>query len=213
MGARLVPRHVLAALISAAACAVGCATPPFSFLEPATGTIRGRVLAAKASPRDAEQPEVVVYLEPLEAVPSRSEGRIATIRQAEDGSWPPLAAVAQGDRVSFEAHDPVHHRFFSSSAPNAFELGQGEHVRLRHQGVLRFYCSLHPWESGLIFVTPSPWFATSRASQGYEIIDVPRGRYRLRAWYGAPTELNRVVVVKGGKLTAVDVDLSGSDGS
>lgn len=206
-------RHVLAALISATACAMGCAALPFSFLEPATGTIRGRVLAAKTSPRDAAQPQVVVYLEPLEAGPSRPEGRIATIRQAEDGSWPPLAAVAQGDRVSFEGHDPVRHRFFSSSAPNAFELDQGEQVPLRHRGVVRFYCSLHPWESGLIFVTPSPWFATSRASQGYEILDVPRGRYRLRAWYGAPNELNRVVVVKSGELTAVDVDLAGSDGS
>jgi hypothetical protein len=192
---------------------VGCAALPVSFLEPATGTIRGRVLAAKSSPRNAEQPQVVVYLEPLEAGPSRPDGSIARIRQAEDGSWPPLAAVAQGDRVSFEARDPVRHRLFSSSAPNAFELGQGEHVRLRHQGVVRFYCSLHPWESGLIFVAPSPWFATSRASQGYEIVDVPRGRYHLRAWYGAPTELDRVVVVKSGERTAVDVDLPGSNGS
>jgi hypothetical protein len=65
----------------------------------------------------------------------------------------------------------------------------------------------------VIFVTPSPWFATSRASQGYEILDVPRGRYRLHAWYGAPAELDRVVVVKSGEQTAVDVDLPGSDGS
>lgn len=206
------PRLILVALIAVAACATSCAMPPF-FREPASGTVRGRVLAAATGSGDAEQPEVVVYLEPLEAVTSHSEGRIAAIRQAEDGSWPSLAAVAQGDRVNFESHDPVRHRFFSSSAPNAFELDPGEHVRLRHPGVLRFYCSLHPWESGLIFVTPSPWFATSRASQDYEIRDVPRGRYRLRAWYGSRSEVDRLVDVKSGEPTGVDLELPGSDGS
>jgi hypothetical protein len=107
----------------------------------------------------------------------------------------------------------VRHRFFSSGEPNAFELEQGEAVLLRHPGELRFYCSLHPWESGQIFVTPSPWFATSRASHVYEIRDVPRGRYRLRAWGGRPFRVDRVVDVQGGRLTAVDIDFPDRDGS
>lgn len=206
-------RHTLAVLISAAACASGCAALQSSMLEPATGTIRGRVLVGETKPARGEQPGVVVYLEPMEADPAPTQPGIATIRQAEDGSWPPLAAVAQGDQVSFVSHQPVRHRFFSSSAPNDFELDPGEQVQLQHPGELRFYCSLHPWESGVIFVTPSPWFATSRASDHYEISDVPRGRYHLRAWYGADTELDRLVVVNSGEPTAVDVDLPGRDGS
>ena len=70
-----------------------------------------------------------------------------------------------------------------------------------------------PWESGVIVVTPSPWFDTSRTSGSYEIRDVPRGRYRLRTWSEPLPSVERIVVVTGGESTAVDLDVSRSPGS
>jgi plastocyanin len=211
MGAPDVSIRLLAALIGTVACAAGCGLAPSALFGPRTGTIQGRVLASE--PAHAEPPAVVVYLEPLDAGSPGSKTSTATILQAEDGSWPALVAVAAGGRVEFQARGEVRHRFFSSGDPNAFELEQGQAAQLRHEGELRFYCSLHPWESGQIFVTPSPWFATSRASHPYEIRDVPRGRYRLRAWDGRSSQLDRVVDVQGGELTAVDIDFPHDDGS
>lgn len=203
-------KYVVAALLAAlAAAGGGCLWAPRP--DPPTGAIHGRVLARGAQAPESEPREVVVYLEPLGALSvAAGEGQTATLRQADDDSWP-LLAVAAGDRVRFQPHEPIHHRFFSRSEANAFELRHGEAAQLRHRGVVRFYCSLHPWESGLIFVTPSPWFTTSRAAHHYEIRDVPEGRYRLRTWSQAPQEPEQIVVVKPGESTAVDVELGASE--
>jgi hypothetical protein len=79
--------------------------------------------------------------------------------------------------------------------------------------VVRFYCSLHPWESGVILVTPSRYFDTSGASGRYEIRDVPSGRYRLRTWSEPLASVERIVVVTAGESTAIDIDASGDGGS
>ena len=182
-----------------------------------TGSVHGRLLPAGAAAEGDEAPEVVVYLEPIEPGWRHwTRSSAVAVRQREDASWPALLAVAAGDRVEFLARNEVHHRIFSYSKPNAFELGLGgaheaAAVELRHEGVVRFYCSLHPWESGVIVVTPSPWFDTSRASGSYEIRDVPQGRYRLRVWSVPRGSVERIVVVTAGESTAVDLDVPYSD--
>lgn len=208
-------RHSLGLVGMAGCLALGCArlpcSPPDGLPDSppsVTGSVHGHVL-----PADGEASGVVVYLEPVEpGWRQRAPGKAVAVHQGEDASWPTLLAVAAGDRVEFRARNEVHHRIFSYSAPNAFELGVGDAaeaaaVELRHEGVVRFYCSLHPWESGVIVVTPSPWFDTSGAGGSYEIRDVPQGRYRLRTWSGPRASVERIVVVTGGESTAVDLEL------
>jgi hypothetical protein len=213
--ARRVARQLLLAACIAAA---GCAWIPAALRPLDTGTVHGRVRSAGEAIPDGDAPEVVVYLEPLEpGRRHRSHPARATLRPGERESWP-LLTVAVGDTVEFHGGEELHHRIFSYSDTNAFDFGLGgpddaEVVELRHEGVVRFYCSLHPWESGVILVVPSPYFDTAGAGGSYEIRDVPRGRYRLRTWSEPPPGVERVVVVTGGESTAVDIDVPGDGGS
>lgn len=214
--ARRAPRLLL---LAACVAAAGCAWIPAALRPGATGTVHGRVLPAAEALRGGGPPQVVVYLEPLEpGWRHRSRPARSTLRQGGRESWPALLAVAAGDSVEFRGEDEVHHQIFSYSEPNAFELGLGgpddaEVVTLRHEGVVRFYCSLHPWESGVILVAPTRYFDTSGATGRYEIRHVPRGRYRLHTWSEAPADVERIVLVTGGEATSVDIDIPGDDGT
>jgi plastocyanin len=214
--ARRAPRHLLLAACLAAA---GCASSPPEPPPPATGTVHGRVEPADAALSAGDVPQVVVYLEPLEpGWHEPSQPVQVTLPHGERASWPALLTVAAGDSVEFRGGEELHHRIFSYSDANTFEFELGgpddaELVELRHAGLVRFYCSLHPWENGVILVVPSHHFATSAPDGSYEIRNVPRGRYRLHAWSEAPAGVARVVVVTGGEATPVDIDVPGDGGS
>lgn len=205
-------RRVVQLLLLTAVCAAtGCAWSPSRLFAGATGTLRGRILPADAGLPGDSTPQVVVYLEPLDpGWRRRSPPATAILRQGEDESWPALLTVAAGDRVEFLSGDEVHHQIFSYSEPNAFQLelqgaGDAALVVLRHAGVVRFYCSLHPWENGVILVAPSHYFDTTAVSKRYEIRGVPRGRYRLHTWSELVASVERTVVVSAGESRSVDI--------
>jgi hypothetical protein len=188
----------------AAGLAFGCAGAlPWLGRAPATGSVRGWWPSATAGP-------VVVYLEPLDArVAPAASGPPVRVVPASPGSAPSFAVVARGASVRFPHRDAFVHRIFSYSEPNAFDLGvvgpgDAPPVRLEHTGSVRFYCSLHPWETGLIFVAPSPWFDTPEAPGPFEIREVPAGRYRLFAWSGEDPAEVRTLSVQAGEATALD---------
>jgi plastocyanin len=156
---------------------------------------------------------VLVYLDPVGPDGGGPEGRDATpvVRLGLDDFDPPLLAVRVGRPVAFHNQGRIYHRIFSYSEPNAFELGdlgrgQSRTVTFGTPGEVRVYCALHPGESGVVFVTPSPWFALAERSGAYHIAGVPPGEYRLRTWSDSGPPATRAVTVQSG--VASDVDLS-----
>jgi len=152
---------------------------------------------------------MVVFLEPLavDATPEH-QARRPVLRLGEPGIEPPVLAVASGDSIGIENATGIYHRPFSTSESNPFDLGtlrRGEtrSVDLVSPGVVRIYCSLHPSERAVVFVTPSSHFATFRPPAVFEIRDVPSGRYRLHVWSeGAAAASRTLTVPSGGAVTA-----------
>jgi len=152
---------------------------------------------------------MLVYLEPLDpAGVAKTRPRSALLRLGEQGLTPPVLAVASGGSIRLENATGIYHRLFSTSESNPFDLGvlrraEARSVDLATPGVVRIYCSLHPSERAVVFVVPSPHFATFRPPASYEIRDVPAGRYRLHAWSeSAPAPTRTVTVLSGSAVSA-----------
>jgi plastocyanin len=162
---------------------------------------------------------MVVYLERLDG---RGQGwtpnQVAMVRQRSDNSFTPFLVVTVGQTVQFPKKDEIYHRIFSYSQHNAFDLGvirQGgsKAITFEHPGVVRFYCSLHPWEGGIIFVAPSPYFDILELPGTYEIQHVPPGRYRLRTWSETLPSVEKTVTIRGGSSTSIGISIDGRAGS
>jgi plastocyanin len=201
----------LAGLALAALClGLGCQQLPPGLWPFGAGTVEGRVVGDAPE----EGAWVVVY---LEGSLGRSWRRAetASLRGGTGGFSPPVLAVAVGQSVEVANGDAIHHRFFSSSRPNDFELptlvgGESLQVAFDHPGAVRIYCSLHPDESGTIFVAPSRYFATVRAPGRYAIQKVPPGRYALHTWSEGPAAATREIAVQSGTSAFVELALEGS---
>ncbi len=209
MQGALVP--ALLALLGALACAAPMApVPPVLPVVPAPGSVRGRLLVPPGTPAAPAEP-LLVFLEPLDAAsPPAEPGAVGVVRASERGLAPAVLAVAAGQSVRFANDAELYHRPFSYSESNAFDVGvlrrgDSKSVRFQHAGVVRVYCSLHPSEGAVVFVAPSPYFATFQPPGSYEIRDVPPGRYRLRAWSESAAAEARAVTVRPGAAVAVGI--------
>jgi plastocyanin len=185
------------------------------WLAPEPGEIRGTVRGSgDGAARGPRSPGVLVYLDPIDEDGVGSpEGQDATsvVRLGLHEFDPPLLAVRVGRPVAFRNRGRIYHRIFSYSEPNAFDLGaigrgQSQTVTFEEPGEVRVYCALHPGESGVVFVTPSPWFAVAERSGAYRIAGVPPGQYQLRTWSDSRPPATRAVTIRSG--VASDVDLA-----
>jgi len=210
---------LLAPLLAVLGLSACTAAPPRALWPPwATGAVEGRVLlepggAESADPQSADPLQVVVYLDPLDgrsrvSPPAHAE----TIRRAEGRFEPEFLTIARGQRVRFSNEEGAYHQIFSSSAGNEFDVGLLKtgvvrDVVLDQAGVVRVYCKLHPWESGVIFVAPTPHFQTLEPPASYAIAGVPPGDYRLAAWGDEVQSADDVVTVRPRRATSVELAL------
>jgi plastocyanin len=182
---------------------------------PLPGRIHGRLLFTGSDPTSINSDPIVVYLEPLES----GEGTWNTtesvaVRQRDQRFSPSFTTAVVGQSVRFRNEDKIYHRIFSHSESNGFDLGtlrpgSSKTIALQYAGPLRYYCSLHPWERGTIFVAPSPYFDAITPPENYEILGVPPGRYRLRTWSETSPSVDRVITVHGGGFTPIELSIDG----
>jgi hypothetical protein len=200
---------LLAPLLAVLGLSACTASLPRELWPPwATGAVEGRVLLEAGGARSADPLQIVVYLDPLdERSRVRPPARAGTIRRAEGRFEPDFLTIARGQKVRFSNEEETYHRIFSSSAGNEFDLGllktgETRDVTLDHAGVVRVYCKLHPWESGVIFVAPTPHFQTLEPPGPYTIAGVPPGDYRL-----AVQSADDIVTVRPRRATSVELAL------
>lgn len=76
--------------------------------------------------------------------------------------------------------------------------------------IIKFKCDVHPWMTGYVLVTDSPFFAVSGDDGAFSIPNVPAGKYTVEVWHerygtqtkevtvadGAPAELKLEFAVK-----------------
>jgi plastocyanin len=195
--------------------APGCSAirKPAPWLAPAqpttpTGGVTGELVIPEAAAATSEP--VVVYLEPQETAKASSAARIATVTQHRGTLQPEFLAVARGDAVRFLNEDEVYQQIFSASEPNHFDTGllrRGESsvVRMRRPGVVRLYSALDETTAGVVYVSPSPYFAVVYPPARFEIRDVPAGRYQLHTWCETGRPLSRELDIPPGAPTLLEI--------
>jgi hypothetical protein len=205
-------RGALVAALLGLVVALACATPvaPVLPAPPARGSVHGRLLVQPGTPAAPVEP-MLVFLEPLDPrSPAAGPGLDGVLLASDRGLSPAALAVAVDQPVRFANQADLYHRLFSYSESNAFDLGvlrrgESKSLQFRKPGLVRIYCSLHPSERAVVFVAPSPYFATFRPPGSYEIRDVPPGRYRLHAWSEGVAAEARAVTVQPGAAVAVGI--------
>jgi plastocyanin len=73
--------------------------------------------------------------------------------------------------------------------------------------VVKFKCDVHPWMTGWVLVTDSPYFAVTEADGGFTISDVPPGKYTVEIWHEKLGSQTKEVTVAEGAPAALDVKL------
>lgn len=137
-------------------------------------------------------------------------GGLAVMDQRNTAFEPGVLAIQAGTRVSFPNSDTVQHQVYSFSPAKPFELPlyagtPPAPLHFDRPGVVVVGCNIHDWMIGYIVVLDTPHFARSGADGGVRL-DVPPGRYTLRAWHArlpAPGIVEQAVEVGPGGLQRV----------
>lgn len=181
---------------------------------PAGGRVIGRVTAV--APGDL--PETVIYLNALDAaarfaVPQQP----IALSQAGAQFSPGLLVVSVGQTVEFlnDEPRPVQHNVFSKSPAKPFDLGlykpgESRRVLFDRPGPVHLHCSIHRNMDGVVFVSPTPFFAIIGADGRFALEGVAPGEYELKTWQRRQRYLDRslrIRVTAGGE-TRQDVELT-----
>jgi plastocyanin len=174
---------LVSAVVSLTATLAIAADPP----KTTGGTVLGKVTV----PATQRLPEMVVYLESTD--PNfKPDATPPTVKISQQGAKfaPGLLVIPVKTSVDFNNDEtkPVQHNVFSSSDAKQFDLGlykPGEHIAevvFDKPGVVRLRCSIHRYMDGVIYVTPTPYFAVVGKDGDFKIANVKPGRYRLKTW-------------------------------
>ena len=124
---------------------------------------------------------------------------------------PRVVGVRVGQRLQIRNDDSLFHNVHSSSAKgNSFNASQPkpgmvfEFTPAAEETMVKLGCDVHRWMLAFVGVVAHPYFAVSRPGGGFEIPQVPPGRYTLRAWHERYGELSKTVSVTAGATTTVD---------
>jgi len=119
---------------------------------------------------------------------------------------PHVAVVLKGTTVDFLNSDPVGHNVYWPSVSGNKKLahnmgtwpkGQSKPFQFNDLGAASLLCNVHPEMSGYVVVVATPYFAVTDKDGGFEIKNVPDGKYTLKTWS------------EDGKPTTVTVDVPG----
>jgi plastocyanin len=173
----------------------------------AGGTITGTVkVIGTASSADA-----VVF---IQQAPGRFQPPTEPVDmdQRKKAFVPHVLPIVAGTVVRFLNSDPTHHNVFSPDNEK-YNLGTWRHGQTK---VYTFdkcatfpcaytqLCLLHPEMAAFIVVLQNPYFAVTDQSGGYEIANVPPGRYQLAVWRTKGKTLPKPVTVDAGTTATVD---------
>jgi len=160
--------------------------PATQSVQASVGIVSGKVTAENAR----SLPEMVIYLEPAD--PNRrfpAPATPAVISQKGAQFSPSLLVVCVGQTVEFRNDEDraIEHNVFSRSPTKPFDLGLyrpgvTKTETFDQPGPVRLYCSIHRHMDGMIYVCPTPYFATVGQDGSFVIRGVPAGQYDVKTW-------------------------------
>ncbi len=173
------------------------------------GDIQGRLV-----PMSSEQPLAASIPRAVFARPRHGKHPDTTTsltwRRVDGAFSPTVLVVCVGQSVHIVNEEEVCHGFFSSSAPNAFDLGlvkpgASSTLCLTQPGTVHVYCSLHAGRQATILVVPSPYFGVVDPAGEFEIKELPPDEYVLETAGEDLGAQPQHVRVRGGGAELVEI--------
>jgi plastocyanin len=160
-----------------------------------------------------ERRRAVVYFEsaPKGAFEDRDGGH-AAMDQRNETFVPHVLAVRTGTVVDFPNNDRIYHNVFSLSPTRRFDLGRyavgrSKAVRFDRPGVVRVFCDIHSHMNAFIVVFAHRFFVVPQPDGEFQLPAVPPGTYTVAGWYEGDVRVSRVVTVRQGEATVVDLQV------
>jgi plastocyanin len=180
-----------------------------------SGGVAGRVAAADGQ----RLPEIVIFLESADPGFSFASAPEPIVVSQQKASFrPSLIVVPVGSKVDFRNDEkgPVEHNVFSKSEAKKFDLGLYkpedpiDPVTFDTPGAVRLRCSIHRYMDGVVYVTPTPYFAVVEKDGRFSIAGVKPGNYRIKTWQRSRRfrEIDMPIVITGGKTLAVNLTMA-----
>jgi plastocyanin len=161
--------------------------------------------------RGAAAANAVVYLESDAGAVAAPVPPHVVMDQRNLTFVPRVLPVTVGTTVEFTNSDDIQHNVFSpTKSADAFDLGHysrgdSRTVTMREPGDVLVLCNIHMEMEAHILVVRDPYFAVTDARGGYQITDVPPGRYTLKVWERTWLPFTQAVEVTGGDPVTLDV--------
>ncbi|HME38704.1 MAG TPA: methylamine utilization protein [Steroidobacteraceae bacterium] len=181
---------------AAALLAVLCASAAFA----GTVTVNATTRAGTAAE------DTVIVFDPLDAAPPASRNE-AIIDQVNKKFVPRVSVVRTGTTITFPNSDRIRHQVYSFSRTKTFDLklyagSPKTPVIFDQPGLVVLGCNIHDSMVAFVGVVDSPYFAKTTDS-GAVSLNLPPGRYRLRAW-----NPNAVAAIPAREVTVAAAPLS-----
>jgi plastocyanin len=111
-----------------------------------------------------------------------------SVDQVDKQFVPIVTAIYVGSTITFPNHDQIRHQVYSFSPPKKFEShlyagSAAPPVLFDKPGVVVLGCNIHDWMVAYIYVSDTPFFATTTATGTAKIAGLPPGDYSVRVWY------------------------------
>jgi plastocyanin len=199
-------------LLQSAPTAASAAATTAPSTQP-SGTITGSII----SPADVPLSEMVVYLSPADDSKTFPVPHVS-LKVSQKGAQfaPSMLIICVGQTVDFvnDEDRPIEHNVFSNSPAKQFDLGlykpgESRSVTFDKTGPVFLYCSMHRHMDGVIYITPTPFFARVTPDSKYEIDSVPPGDWIVSTWQRRRrfAEAHVPVTVSAEKSTTADLTL------
>ena len=110
------------------------------------------------------------------------------VDQVDKQFVPYVKTIFVGATVRFPNSDNIRHQVYSFSPAKKFELPlyagtNAPPVTFDKPGVVVLGCNIHDWMIGYVYVSETPFFATTGAQGTATLSDMPPGEYTVRIWH------------------------------
>ncbi|HVS10714.1 MAG TPA: carboxypeptidase regulatory-like domain-containing protein [Planctomycetota bacterium] len=117
-----------------------------------------------------------------------SAGQVLELAERSCRFEPHVAMIAAGATVRFKNADPIPHELRAESRKHpalsqAIAPGGTLEQVYSEADVVAVRCELHPWASGWIAVTDTPFTALTQADGSFQIHGLPPGEHALEVWH------------------------------
>jgi plastocyanin len=171
------------------------------------GEIHGKVVCKGVK----DSADAVVYVASIAGKEFPAPAEHAKMDQHNLVFNPHVLALQAGTTVDFLNSDAVLHNVFSPDAcADKFNLGtwpqgQTKSFTFKKECVASLLCKVHPEMEAFVVVTPTPYFATTKADGSYTIANVPDGSYTVKVWHPKLKGTEKAVTVAGGATADFEI--------